>query len=175
VIESGQYGQLWVAKDPQTLQVTGFFQAGTSGELAKCAFFVKGTEGKGRFPIKSFSLLKPQIAMTGHMLSQSEGELMVILDEDFPDCVDHKSFSDTSEPATFVLTKAHPKWTTIRMVKLKKVFLFATAALTKKGSGFVNQGDPVVLTETKGKSVHVDRAGPQMKNRSGWIPLSALQ
>jgi hypothetical protein len=169
-LQSGDYGDLLIAVNHASHQLTGYYNSGRGEQPHfSCIFYIKGalkgseTEISTYFPETAKDVIKGKLKIT------DATHMRISLADEHGGCANVMHFADASQPADFQLLSAHPKWKTIRVIKSKKAYFFASADAKSHGKTYVVEGDGICVTNSNGTRMQVEYWRPEEKTISGWI------
>lgn len=183
-VVSGEYDDgLKIAYNPQTAQVTGYFEMdrgeGTDGPQFSCGFYIEGKlSGDSTIDIKTYFPPNASIPDTsgdlikGTLRVKKHNELFVLLPEDHGGCqMAGQSFKDST--ASFSLAeKKH--WIAIQFVKNDKAFFYSDTQESSQRKAYLVKGDVIYVTRMKDNWLYAAYAGKNGKEIKGWLKADDL-
>lgn len=173
-IQSGTYDELLVGYDPDSRVVSGYFNSQTGGGQFTCIFYFQGKWEGSLAKIESFFPETPREKILGQLISSHPAEISLSLQEEPGGCwnASPQHFADPKEPAEFSLMRAYP-WKSVRVVKIKKAYLFDTPKSAIHRKAYLVQGDAVGVRSLSDGWLQIDYTAGD-KPVSAWMQESAF-
>ncbi len=105
ILTAGDYGDLHIAFEEKTGQISGVFEK-TVDENAECVFAFSGRLIRKEAKLRAFSLSHQKQSMTGALQLMSNGMVRISLAAEPVGCKGSPHFSEKLHPAIYVLKKA---------------------------------------------------------------------
>lgn len=172
-LESGVYGELLLAKNPNTQEVTGYFSSETGGGQFSCVFYIAGKFSEDKMNVDTFVPDTPGKIIKGTLNLVGKKKVRIHLAEEHGGCWNVMHFADETETAEFTLDTKYPKWIVIKVIKDKKVHFNETPTSGAPRKSYLVRGNPVGVLEAQGDWYRVEYVGGK-KVTSGWIQKSAF-
>lgn len=172
---SGVYGSLTLGLDPQSQELTGYYQNGTGmdaegkGPQFNCTFFLRGKKSGDSYQVQTWFPGDPTSTKIKGQLKVSGGAIALKLSELPGGCamVD----PDLAKPEGESMTQdATGNWIGIRVISAKRAHFFEDPTAVAPRKTYVVRGDGVRVWEKKPGWVLVDYEG----RNKGWIKTEDL-
>jgi hypothetical protein len=166
---AGPYSNvLMIGRDPASGLISGYFSMTYAGPPAmSCIFYIKGTPVGAKATVETYDVDDPQGDMiVGTLTVTSNHTLTLSLPSDHGGCGNVQSFTDSPAP-DFDLDTPMP-WTSVRVVKAKKAYFYASAGAATHERAYLVNGDGLGVRASQKGWLQVDYTAGD-KPMSGWV------
>src|SRR4030095_3938889 len=144
LLRSGEYGELKLAYDKNTKQVTGLYENGTGVDKQTgnskftCVFYFEGKLLKNKATIETYYPLDTTI-IKGELKVEAK-EIKIHLDSDHGGCWNVQHF--TGESATFSMDESK-QWIQVRYAIRNRVYFYSEKKESSKNKSYILKGNIV--------------------------------
>ena len=172
-LTSGDYGELKLAYDKNTKQVTGFYENGTGTDEQTgnpkftCVFYIEGKLLKNRAAIKTYYPLDTTI-IKGELIVDAK-KIKIHLGSEHGGCWNVQPFAD--EAATFSIDESK-KWIQVRYAIKDRVYFYSEKKESSKNKSYILKGNIVCIEKIEQDWAYCSYLNK--KTTKGWIKLNDL-
>jgi hypothetical protein len=173
-IVTGAYeNTLMIGYDPATGVVTGYFDMQQDGPpVITCLFELEGRLAGASAAVQALDPTAPgDHPIHGTLKMEAGGKVAVSLSEDPAGCGNVWSFTDP-DLDSFALETAHA-WTSVRVVKSARAYLYPTAGAAAHGRAYLVGFDGVGVVAARPGWVQIEYPGAR-RLITGWLPEGDL-
>lgn len=172
---SGVYGSLTLGLDPQSQELTGYYQNGTGldaegkGPQFNCTFFLRGKKSGDSYKVQTWFPGDPAATKISGQLKADGAAIVLKLSELPGGCamVD----PDLAKPEGETMPQDSPgTWTGVRVISAKRAHFYESPNAPAPRKTYVVRGDGVRVWEKKPGWVMVDYEG----RNKGWMKAEDL-
>ncbi|HEU5168474.1 MAG TPA: hypothetical protein VFU29_23175 [Chitinophagaceae bacterium] len=170
---SGDYGELKLAYDKNTKQVTGFYENGTGvdeqtgNSKFTCFFYFEGKLLKNKATIKTYYPLDTAI-IKGELKVEAK-EIKIHLDSEHGGCWNVLHFTD--EAVSFSMDESK-QWIQVRYAIRDRVYFYSEKKESSKNKSYILKGNIVYIEKIERDWAYCSYLGK--KTTKGWIKMNDL-
>ena len=173
LLASGDYGELKLAYDKTTKQVTGFYENGTGVDEQTgnpkfiCVFYIEGKLLKNKATIETYYPLDTTI-IRGELIIDAK-KIKIHLDSEHGGCWNVQHFTD--ESTTFSMDESK-QWIQVRYAIRDRAYFYSEKKESSKNKSYVLKGNIVYIEKIERNWAYCSYVGK--KTTRGWIKVIDL-